>query len=111
MVRAGRDGATCHPKTASLYRGYLERAGDQQVDQDDDAKSQDEKREFLDFQSVFARRGFGRHDAYQFRPERADWEWLRSGWHRGNVPKVCEPWLDAIRFLLSDPRLALRGPG
>jgi len=40
----------------------LEGAGDQQINQYSDAKSQHEDRELLDLQRVFARVGFGFHD-------------------------------------------------
>jgi len=39
----------------------LERAGDEQINQDGDAKRQNEKREFFDFHRVFASAGFSRH--------------------------------------------------
>jgi len=40
---------------------------DEHVDQDDDAKSEDEERELLHFHGVFAVGGFVRHGVYSFR--------------------------------------------
>lgn len=48
------------------YRDWSERASDQEVNQDDDAETQDENGDLLDFQGVFARCGFGRHGGYSF---------------------------------------------
>jgi hypothetical protein len=52
-------------KTGSANRD-LERAEGQEINKDDNAKSQDEKREFLDLHAVFACVGFGRHPGYSF---------------------------------------------
>ena len=62
-------------EAARVVRTKLERVSDQHVDEDDDAKTQDEERELLDLHRVFARRGFGRHDGDSF----AHIAWVGNG--------------------------------
>ena len=74
----------------------LEGAGDEQINQDGDAKRQNEKRELLDFHGIFASAGFGRHDGYSF----AQSERLGNGSGVGGTGVTCLKFSVRFAFVL-----------
>lgn len=78
----------------------LKGPGDEQINQDGDAKRQNEKREFLDFHRVFARAGFGRHDGYSF----AQWERIGNGSGVEGTGVTCLKFMVGFAFSLCTQR-------